>query len=403
MCAMTQHSAVARWQRALAPRGLYADEGEGRTLRDWFVDVAMFLIALGIGAAALGDIWHGRGFALRTLDVAVGLVACLTLWRRRSRPVGVAAFALVASSVFAMAAGAGLLATFNAAIRAPRRSLAAVATLAIAADVVYPFVNPDAVGAQLLIGLLCTAVAFGWGLLVRARRELIASVRDRAEWVEAEQRHRVERAREAERRRIAHEMHDVLAHRLSLLSVHAGALEFRPDAPTGEVAQAAAVIRATAASALDELREVIGVLREESESEARPPQPTLAQLPTLLEESRAAGMTVRDQVDQELGELLPDALARAAFRVVQEGLTNARKHAPGATVDVRVDRQNGKVVVEVLSRRPVGVSMAALAAAGGGVGLIGLSERLAVVGGHLEHGVDDHGDFVLRATLPAAG
>jgi signal transduction histidine kinase len=402
---MAQQGTVARWQRALAPRGLYDDAGEGRTARDWLVDVAMFLVALGIGAAATGDVWHGRGAAEQALDVGVGVVACLALWRRRARPVGVAAVALVVSSVFAMAAGAALVAMFNAAIRAPRRSLVALAVLAVASSVAYPLVNPDA-GAflgQSLMGLLCTAVAVGWGLLVRARRELVRSIRDRAEWVEAEQRHREEQAREAERRRIAHEMHDVLAHRLSLLSVHAGALEFRPEAPAAEVAEAAAVIRTAAASALEELREVIGVLREEPESEAQPPQTTLAQLPTLLDESRAAGMTVREQVDPEAVEALPDVLARAAYRVVQEGLTNARKHAPGAAVDVRLGGRDGGVVVEVLSRRPVGAPVPALASAGAGVGLIGLGERLAVVGGRLEHGPDPRGDFVLRATLPAGG
>jgi signal transduction histidine kinase len=401
--AMAQQGTVARWERLLAPRGLYADPGDSRTLRDWFVDTAMFLIAIGIGIAGLSNLWDGRGAGERGLDVAIGIGASLTLWRRRTQPVGVAVVTLLASSIFAMPAGAAVLAIFNAAIRVPRRSLAAIAALAVAAEVTFPLVNPEAGSflSQLLFALLLTAVALGWGLLVRARRELVGSIRDRAEWVETEQRHRVEQAREAERRRIAHEMHDVLAHRLSLLSVQAGALEFRPDAPDAEVAKAAAVIRTTAATALEELREVIGVLREKPESEARPPQPTLAQLPTLLDESRAARMTIHEEIDSEVVKTLPDALARAAYRVVQEGLTNARKHAPGATVDVRLDGRPGEVVVQVLTRRPVRASAPALAAAGAGVGLIGLAERLAVVGGRLEHGPDDRGDFVLRATLPA--
>ncbi len=99
-------------------------------------------------------------------------------------------------------------------------------------------------------------VVIGWGLFVRARRELVRSLRAQADRAGDE-------ARAAERRRIAREMHDVLAHRLSLLSVHAGALEFNPDAPAEEVAEAAGVIRESARSALDELRGVIGVLRED--------------------------------------------------------------------------------------------------------------------------------------------
>src|SRR4029078_1249041 len=112
---------------------------------------------------------------------------------------------------------------------------------------------------------------------VRARRQLRVS--------------RVEQVRQQERARIAREMHDVLAHRISLLSLHAGALEFRPDAPPDEVARAAAVIRASAHHALEDVRMVIGILRDGAEGEApQPPQPTLAALPELLEESRAAGM-----------------------------------------------------------------------------------------------------------------
>ena len=126
-----------------------------------------------------------------------------------------------------------MIAIFNAAIRAPRRALVAIAVLTLASRVTFPLVNPEAGSflSQVLIGVLLTAVAIGWGLFVRVRRELIGSLRERAERLESEQRWRVEQAREAERRRIAHEMHDVLAHRLSLLSVHAGALEFRPTLP----------------------------------------------------------------------------------------------------------------------------------------------------------------------------
>ena len=163
----------------------------------------------------------------------------------------------------------------------------------------------------------------GWGLFVRARRELVRSLRAQADRAGDE-------ARAAERQRIAREMHDVLAHRLSLLSVHAGALEFRPDAPAEEVAEAAGVIRESARAALEELREVIGVLREEERGDGppEPPQPALADLPALVEESRAAGMRLTAQI--ELGDVAPPpALGRTAYRIVQEGLTNARKHAPG--------------------------------------------------------------------------
>ena len=129
---------------------------------------------------------------------------------------------------------------------------------------------------QIALGVLITGVVVGWGLFVRVQRELVLSLRERAA-KKAEQRLRVEQAREAERLRIAREMHDVLAHRVSLLSLHAGALEFHPDASSEEVADAAGVIRASAHAALEELRDVIGVLREGPPASApEPPQPTLA-------------------------------------------------------------------------------------------------------------------------------
>ena len=188
-------------------------------------------------------------------------------------------------------------------------------------------------------------------------------------------------------------MHDVLAHRLSLLSVHAGALEFRPDAPPEEIAEAAAVIRATARDALQDLREVIGVLRETPDAVA-PPQPTLDAIPALIEESRAAGMRVRSRIEAGGGEAM---VGRTAYRVVQEGLTNARKHAPAAAVEVVVAADE-QLVVEIVSRR----SALAVEPSAGGSGLIGLSERVELAGGALEHGRNLRGDFVLRATLPWA-
>src|SRR5690348_16266362 len=128
-------------------------------------------------------------------------------------------------------------------------------------------------------------------------------------------------------------MHDVLAHRISLLSLHAGVLEFRPDAPPEEIARAAGVIRASAHQALEDLRAVIGILRDGPDGQgpqSQPPQPTLAALPGLLEESRAAGMRIRTEVSLPDLALVPDAIGRHALRIVQEALTNARKHATTA-------------------------------------------------------------------------
>jgi signal transduction histidine kinase len=194
-------------------------------------------------------------------------------------------------------------------------------------------------------------------------------------------------------------MHDVLAHRLSILSLHAGALEFRRDASPEEVAEAAGVIRASGQAALEELRAVIGVLREQGDvAGLEPPQPTLAQIPALLDESRAAGMDVRWEERRAATDAVPSAVGRAAFRILQEALTNARKHAPGAPVDVSLD-QGPPMVLEVVSGRASKlVDDGQLP--GAGVGLVGLAERVALADGSLEHGEDAAGRFVLRATLP---
>jgi signal transduction histidine kinase len=225
------------------------------------------------------------------------------------------------------------------------------------------------------------------------------SLQDRAERAETEQQLRVEQARQHERARIAREMHDVLAHRISLLSLHAGALEFRPDAPPDEIGRAAGVIRSSAHQALEDLRAVIGVLREGHDGDGpERPQPTLADLPALIDESRAAGMRVR--YDWHLPAAVPDALARNAYRIVQEGLTNARKHARGSAVDVTVDGGPDEgMTIEVRNRLPVGAAVAG-DIPGTGTGIVGLAERASLAGGRLEHGRTEAGDYRLWAWLP---
>jgi signal transduction histidine kinase len=398
------HGRLAPWRRALAA-SQWHDQG-GRSVSDWAVDVALFVFAAGLGGLALGYVWHSHGAVLDAFDVAFGVLACLALWARRSVPAAVLA-AIAAASFSPLAAGAGLVAIFTAASRTRGRALVVVALLVAAGSVVFPLVNP-AVGElvpvrQTFPGVMFAVIAFGSGLLVRARREQVASLRERARRLEADQQRSLELAREAERRRIAREMHDVLAHRLSLLSLHAGALEFRPDASAAEIAQAAAVIRTSAAAALGDLREVITVLRDDAYVTAGPPQPTLAQLPALIEESRTAGMLVRARLDLHDAELLPAAVGRTVYRVMQEGLTNARKHAPGAPVAVTVT-SNGRpgLLIEVISGRAASAgSQGTPPVSGTGAGLIGLAERVTLAGGTLEHGTNAAGEFVLRATLPA--
>jgi signal transduction histidine kinase len=397
MNGVSEPTSVAGWQRRILPAELVEMDDRQRSARDWVVDVLLVVAALGIGTASLEATWSDHSETLLVLDVVVGVVVCLALWVRRTHAVGVAVAAVVVASFSTMAGGAAPIAVYNAAVRSSRRALLGVVALAVVSIAIIPvlYPSPGRWAPQFAFGLLVLAVAISWGLFTRARRELVYSLRERAERLESEQKRRVERARDAERRRIAREMHDVLAHRLSLLSVHAGALEFRPDAPAEEVAEAASVIRATAQTALQELRDVIGLLREDVDQGR--PQPTLAQIPALVDESRAAGMKINWHDEATRTDGIPGALGRTAYRVVQEGLTNARKHAPDAAVELTVS-SGPPFVVEVVSRRAVGAVDERTP--GTGTGLIGLAERVALAGGELRHGPDASGDFVLRATLP---
>jgi signal transduction histidine kinase len=411
-------SVVPRWQRSLLSAALLAEaertddesgtRAAGRSLLDWVVDIAAFVFAVGVGLAVLISTWSEHGQVIAVLDAICGSLACLALWVRRSRPWVVGVTVIGVSAFSSMAAGAALIAAYTVAVHCSLRRLMGIAVLSLCASAIYASLYVKGSGSysfgNLLVGVLLAGLAIG--LFARARRELVMSLNDRARRVEAEQRDRVEQARRAERALIAREMHDVLAHRLSLLSVHAGALEFRPDAPAEEIERAAGVIRDSAHAALQELREVIGLLREldpESDEGPEPPQPTLGDVPALVDESREAGMEVRLNVQVDEPQAVGAAAGRTVFRVVQEGLTNARKHAPGSLVDVEIARDSsGQLTAAVVTRPRVGtiVGQAAAPLPGTGSGLVGLAERVTLTGGRLAHGHTVGGGYALRATLP---
>jgi signal transduction histidine kinase len=380
-----------------------------RSVRDWVVDASLVILAAGIGLivvvdAAIHPVPPSQ--PLLVLDVVTGLLGCLALWWRRRWPVGIA-LVLAAIGVYSdMITAAVLIALFTVAVHRPLRTLLLVTGANLAGFAAYVVVRPGADGPQpavVLAGLVLITAVVAWGLFVRARRQLVHELRGRALRAESEQRLRVEQARQLERTRIAREMHDVLAHRLSLLSMHAGALEFRPDAPPAEVARAAGVIRASARAALEDLRQVIGLLRDTADGAAGDrPQPTLADLPALVEESRQAGLRVREEYSVPDLAAAPDITGRTAYRVVQEGLTNVRKHAPGAVASVRVRAGTDGLDVEVVNPPRVGVVRDETLPSAG-TGLIGLRERVGLAGGVLDDGWTAAGEFRLHARLPWTG
>jgi signal transduction histidine kinase len=392
---------------SLLPSVLLGDTQEGgrpgRSTRDWIVDVTAVAIAVVCGLAlfAVTTDQYDPPDGVVMLDLVFGLAGCLALWFRRRWPVGVALAILPLTAFSSMSAAASAIALFTVAVHRPVRPVAVLAALYLLTVPVYFVVRgSDSLAVDLTVGVLVTVVVVAWGMFVRARRQLVLSLRERARRAESEQALRVEQARRMERDRIAREMHDVLAHRISLVSLHAGALEFAPSSSPEEVARAAGVIRSAAHQALEDLREVIGVLREGGEDGGAPerPQPTLADLDVLLEESRAAGMRVRGAAPAVDPATVPASVGRNAYRVVQEGLTNARKHAPECAVDVLVGGGPGEgLTVELRNPLPVGRAVSGIP--GAGTGLVGLTERVELAGGRLEHGVHD-GQWRLRAWLP---
>ncbi|MEV0384421.1 histidine kinase [Nonomuraea sp. NPDC050643] len=396
------HAHEYRWA---LPSVLLGDPREGgrvrRSMRDWVVDIGLFLVACGVTLMTLVEM-RPVPEPLMALEQVVGALCCAAVWLRRRWPVGLAVVTTLLSSYLEMPGGAAVVGLFTVAVHRPFRISGPVVLLNLVTLVPFVILRPQTDldrGWTAALSVAIVLTVFAWGIVIRARRQLVWSLRERADGA-------AEEAKRLERERIAREMHDVLAHRISMLSLHAGALEFRPDAPAAEIARAAGAIRTNAHLALQDLREVIGVLRHSApggndgdDPVPDRPQPTLADLPTLVEECRQAGMDVR--LDLGPGDA-PEGLGRNLYRIVQEALTNARKHAGGAPVSVAVSgTRGGTLSVEV--RNPLwaaGWNRHGMRLPGAGAGLIGLTERAELAGGRLEHGATPEGEFVVRAWLP---
>ncbi|MEV0583913.1 histidine kinase [Nonomuraea sp. NPDC050310] len=417
-----------------------------RTPRDWASDAALFAFAVAMWFdGVIGYPPAGVDFVpewMIAINPWVGALACLAVWARRRYPVAVALLLLPALFLSGAALGAAMVAVFTLAVHQPWTRAVAVAALHLLGVSYYAlFADPPGMSritiilwtALLFVGPLCA------GFIVRSRRLVLIDLRREAEVREREHRARLADTRRAERTRLAREMHDVLAHRISLLSVHAGALAYRtaragagqaPALEPTEVDAAVRVIHDNARLALDELGQVLSILRDDTPT--LPPHPTLptlpptappahrhltatptsphpaeapaprpltgppvyprlADLPALVADASAAGQPVTLDCPTTLDGLRPQ-LERAIYRVVQEGLTNARKHAPGAPVHVTIT-PGPALTVHITNPSPHP------AAANGGYGLVGLTERVTLEGGTLTHG-HTNGTFHLTAHLP---
>jgi signal transduction histidine kinase len=327
------------------------------------------------------------------LDLLLGLAALAVLLMMTSRPL---LAGLLLGALAAVSPAATPAATAGALVAArwfPLRTALPVALPSVVGHAIQGLWLPIGMpyGWWLVCDVAVHAALVGWGAYGRARAAAVELWRERARNAERERDRAADDARLAERTRIAREMHDSLAHRLSLLATTAGALEYRPDLGAEQVAQAAGVVRAEASAALGDLRDVIGLLRYEPDDLS--PGPGIADLPALVGQWREAGMAI------ELRSGAPAvnrAVELAAYRVAQEGLTNAHRHASGARVLVEVGERDGGIAVEV---RDEGV-VPPPSSVGAGVGLVGLRERVELLGGTLAAGPTPAG-FVLSAWIPA--
>ncbi|MEV2193099.1 histidine kinase [Streptomyces phaeochromogenes] len=267
-------------------------------------------------------------------DSLVPLLACAALGLRRRHPTGLAVALIVLSTGWPVVVPL-LIALFTVATMRPARTTWAVTAGALVPVPVALLLAPYPPGplnlATTVSAVTLVAGAVGWGLVV-------VGLRERAVRAETEATLRTEQARQHAREEIAREMHDVLAHRLSLLSMHAGALEYAPGAPPEQLAEAVGVIRHSATRALEDLQDVLKVLRAPVVGDhTEPPQPTHADVAQLIEESRAAGVELHLRQRLDDPATMSPALARTAYRLLQEALTNHRKHAPGAPVTLTLE------------------------------------------------------------------
>lgn len=249
--------------------------------------------------------------------------------------------------------------------------------------------------------LVFAAVAGGCcliGFFVRAVGDLERADRLRELRGDRERQLIIETAKLNERNRIAHEMHDVLAHKISLLALHAGTLELQTD--DEKVLETAQIIRGSAAAAMEDLRNVLAVLHSDSSGvDSLSPQPTVEDTDRLVQQSRNAGVTI--DYRNELHEApLPAHLGRTAYRIIQEALTNVHKHSPRSSATVRLSGSPGGTVhIEVANALPNETAVVPLVVESGR-GLPGIGERVALAKGRLEYGVRDNDQWVISADLP---
>jgi signal transduction histidine kinase len=373
------------------------------------VAVAVFFVLLDTGLTLVGSSWwpaHPGPLAWAMLGLQA--LVCASLVFRRRAPVTVVAVLAVftlALSLLIWPAGAltpahsgnvwapfaTVLAAYGPFFYSRNRRLAFAALAVLVVVIARPWQPSITV---ITIAVFRTALSPLLALYFDARRRMVQALTERAERAERERHLLADQARAEERARLAGEMHDVVTHRVSLMVLQAGAL--RMTAPDEATRQAAEELRAAGCQALDELRDLVGILRTAPDEDEAP---STLEFTALVAESTAVGIPA-DLVEEGDRSLASPVVGRTAYRIVREALTNVRKHAPGARVTVRVSYGESQVRLEIRNtppERPV----SALAGTGSGLGIANLRQRIDLVHGTLRAGRAPDGGFCVEATLPA--
>ena len=379
----------------------------------WVFDSALALVAAGLATARFVSMPADRSVPGGMLVLGYGLVLLHTLpLALRRRFPGTVLALVVASGLAGIAlflppffVGPAILVAVYSVAAYGRRwvSLAglAVAELGLAAVLLTRFEEPEAwlVWVQ-FAGIF--GAAWLLGLFAHNYRAYAARLEERTAELERAREALARRAVTEERLRLARELHDVVAHAMSVIAVQSGVGAHVADSRPEEVGKALAAIEATSRSALIELRRLLGVLRQDGEPQASlTPAPGLANLEGLLAEVAKAGLAVRLRVEGAPVPL-PAGLDLSAYRILQEALTNVVKHAGPAHAQVTIRYRDHEVAVQVIDDGRGVAAVAADGRRGTGHGLIGMAERVAVFGGDLEVGPRPGGGFRVAARLPLA-
>jgi signal transduction histidine kinase len=370
----------------------------------WWSDSALALIltVIAVGSTVVSRTRYG--FAVPVLAAIVTLLTTAPIAVRRYRPLGVLAVTVSAETlvlIFRPGAGAPvgvIVALYTVAAYCDRRVSIRAAALAALPITVAVIVNNGARTGQVIPELAVFALAWVIGDNMRTRRAYLAEVEERAARLERERDEKADRAVIEERARIARELHDVIAHNVSVMVVQAAAGEDVFDEDPGQARESLAAVASTGRAALTELRRLLGVIRAEDDpgDTAYAPQPGIERIDELVGQVRETGMAVELSVFGQ-PRPLPEGVELCAYRIVQEALTNTLKHARASTAQVQLRYIADALELQVLDD---GRGATSLNGETDGQGLIGMRERVALFGGELTAGQRSGRGYEVRARLP---